>query len=368
MVKPVERPCLQRENSLLPATHQPFIWLLFLLGLPHLAGAILFYSTGDPAHNTTAPTGALTNSGWQFQGTWGAYLGTPLASKYFITAAHVGGSVGDQFSFRGVNYTTTAMFDDPNSDLRLWRICGTFPEYALPYSRSNEKSKPVVVFGRGTQRGAEVLVSDGLSTTLKGWMWGAADGVQRWGTNLVTAIVQGNLLNCSFDVSGGADEAHLSVGDSGGGVFMRDGTVWKLAGLNLGVDGPYNTSTNGSGFFAAIFDEGGLYTLVSTNWVLTPDLPVDVPGGFYATRISTSMSWIDGVLQGPANDPPPSLLSASSLHGPYVDTPGAVVDPNAKSVTVPAPPDSRFYRLKACDLLRITGISVAGPSLVLNYE
>src|SRR3954447_4709181 len=91
------------------------------------SSAVILKGTGDPECNTTAPTGALTNSGWQYQGTWGAFLGTPVAPKYFITAAHVGGSIGDQFSFRGVNYATTALFDDPNSDLRLWRICGTFP-------------------------------------------------------------------------------------------------------------------------------------------------------------------------------------------------------------------------------------------------
>src|SRR6266852_1865597 len=72
-----------------------------LLAWPRLAVAVLFYSTADPAHNTTAPTGVLTNSGWQYQGLWGAYLGTPIAPKYFITAAHVGGSVGDRFRFRG---------------------------------------------------------------------------------------------------------------------------------------------------------------------------------------------------------------------------------------------------------------------------
>src|SRR4051812_10426450 len=100
------------------------IWMIFWLGLPRPASSILFYSTGDPTHNTTAPTGSLTNSGWQYQGTWGPYLGTPVAPKYFITASHVGGAVGDRFQFRGLEYTTTSMFDDPSSDLRLWSICG----------------------------------------------------------------------------------------------------------------------------------------------------------------------------------------------------------------------------------------------------
>src|SRR2546423_6641044 len=75
---------------------QKFI-LIWLLLAPSVGSGIIFYSTGDPAHNTTAPVGAITNSGWQYEGLWGAYLGTPIAPKYFITATHIGGAVGQPF-------------------------------------------------------------------------------------------------------------------------------------------------------------------------------------------------------------------------------------------------------------------------------
>src|SRR5439155_11197840 len=65
-----------------------------LLGLPAASKAVIVFGTGDPAHNTTAPTGALIDSGWQYQGAWGVYLGTPISSNFFITGAHVGGRVG----------------------------------------------------------------------------------------------------------------------------------------------------------------------------------------------------------------------------------------------------------------------------------
>src|SRR5690242_732658 len=123
------------------------------------ANAVLFYSTGDPNHNTTAPSGSLTNSGWQFEGIWGSFLGTPIAPKYFLTAEHIGGSVGDIFTFNGVQYTTTAVYDDPSSDLRIWRVCGTFPTFAQIYTNSDEQGKGLVVIGRGTQRGGEVTTS-----------------------------------------------------------------------------------------------------------------------------------------------------------------------------------------------------------------
>lgn len=357
-------------------------WLLclaLLLAAPRFATAILFYSTGDPAHNTTAPTGALTNSGWQFQGTWGVFLGTPIAPKYFITAGHVGGAAGDRFNFRGVDYTTTTYFDDPDSDLRIWRICGTFPEFAPLYTLSNEVSRAVAVFGRGTQRGGEVLVTN-HTVRLKGWFWGEWDTVQRWGTNLVASIANldatlpagaepvGDLLKCDFDASGGAEEADLSVGDSGGGLFIKDSGVWKLAGINYGVDGPYNYSMTGSGFLAAIFDKGGLYTETPAGWVLNPDLPGNSPDGFYATRIAAHQDWIQGVLQTAIVDAPPVLQSADIVTGPYTDTAGAVVDTSTKTITAPAPSGNQFYRLRACDLLRITSITRNGTSVILHYQ
>src|SRR5580765_463989 len=88
-----------------------FVFLLFIALTP--AHAVLFDSTGDPTFNTTAPGGALAGGGWQFQGDWLGFLGTPVASNYFITAAHLGGSVGDIFTFDGVPYTTTDMFNSP---------------------------------------------------------------------------------------------------------------------------------------------------------------------------------------------------------------------------------------------------------------
>jgi hypothetical protein len=239
--------------------------------------------------------------------------------------------------------------------------------------------------GRGTQRGPAVVATNGLFTSEKGWQWGPADAVQRWGVNVISAIVNGDsviplpggttsgtvgdLLKCSFDASGGGDEAHLSVGDSSGGLFIQDGGIWKLAGINYAVDGPYNTSSTGPGFNAAIYDEGGLYKGGPGNWSLTPDLPLDLPGGFYATRVSAHVTWINSVLQAsPPADPPPVVLSATNVTGPFLATPDAVVDANARTVTLPKPSSSRYYRLQGCSQLRILTIRIIGATLVMTYE
>jgi hypothetical protein len=358
--------------------------LTVLLASAGAASAVILHSTGDPARNTTPPTGALTNSGWQYQGQWGAYLGTPISPKHFLAAGHVGGAVGDPFIFRGVTYITTAMADDPNSDLRIWRICGEFPDFAPVYDGLSELGQTLVVFGRGTQRGGPVVVSDLFGPTTKGWFWGPADGVQRWGANVVSAIINGDnivpltgtlggsvgdMLQATFDANGLAEEAHLSVGDSSGGVFIQDGGVWKLAGINYGVEALFNTNNLGAGFLAAVPDKGGLYSGGQGNWQQMPDLPADVPSALYATRVASNLGWIRSVLQAPPPaDPPPRLESSSAVSGPYAADGSEIVDAGARTFTMARPAQTRFFRLNGCGANRITSISIEGSNLVLRYE
>src|SRR6266540_4059129 len=147
----VARSCVSRSRPFRPAFLFASIWLTAIS-----ANAILFYSNGDPNYNTTAPGGNLADSGWQFEGIWGGFLGTPIAPKYFITARHVPGNVGDPYFFQGVAYWVTAVHEDPDSDLRICRICGAFPVSAPLYTNTNEVANSLLVIGRGTQRGAPV--------------------------------------------------------------------------------------------------------------------------------------------------------------------------------------------------------------------
>ena len=261
--------------------------------------AVILYGTGDPTANTSAPTGTLANSGWQYEGQFGGFLGTAIAANYFITAKHIGGSIGQSFVLNNVVYTTTAVFPDPSSDLQIWQISGTFPAYADLYSGNTgtEVNLNLIVFGRGTERGSAVNV--GSDSHLGGWLWGSSDGVERWGTNVVGSIqtdpTYGKLLRAPFDSTGGQNEGHLSVGDSGGAVFVFNGNTnqWELAGINLAVDGPFSTSSSGaSPFDAAMFDTTGLFVEDDQgNWVTAPN-----PSAFYATEIAAREGFINSVV------------------------------------------------------------------------
>ncbi|MGO9245357.1 MAG: hypothetical protein ACLQDC_11395, partial [Verrucomicrobiia bacterium] len=103
-------------------------WLgvLLVLAVVPCVQAVILEGTGDPSYNTNAPTGSLTNSGWQYEGQWnndnGPFLGTPIAPTFFLTAQHVSGSSIEPFVYNGVTYTTVTNFDDPSTDLRIWQV------------------------------------------------------------------------------------------------------------------------------------------------------------------------------------------------------------------------------------------------------
>ena len=289
--------------------------------------AVILLGTGDPEVNTTAPAGALAGSGWQYQGAFGVFLGTAIAPRYFLTAKHVW---GDSFIYNGTTHTLQQRFADPYSDLSIWQVPGTLAPTAPLYSGLDETGRPLVVFGRGHQRGGAVFKNG----QLRGWTWGGGDARQRWGENVVSSIVNGGVQNqfvyATFDSAGSPNEAHLAAGDSGGAVFINEGGVWKVAGISYAVDGPFFTDAAGNGGFdGAIFDARDFYYRESDNPPIYSLItgPGPVPSGFYASRVSTKRAWIYSVID-PAGDIDGNGVSnlldyARSLNEPEPAGPGA---------------------------------------------
>ncbi len=279
------------------ASHSIAILLasLFFTGLP--AVAVNFLDSADPAHNTSTPG---DNSGWQFQGKFQVYLGVPISPYHFITAAHIGGAVGDILDFHGESYTTIAAHPVAGTDLMIWEVdhVNPFPTYAALSSGAADIGAVATVIGRGKPRGAEVF----LGTDLKGWNSGTSDGVQRWGRNIIkgeTNDVLGKLLYGDFDNPGIPDECHLSVGDSGGGLWVLEDGLWRLAGINYAVDGPFRLPPAGAEMRdASLFDAGGLEYKDSGAWILLTDNVMNNPVTFYCSRISAYQSEIRAIIGG----------------------------------------------------------------------
>jgi hypothetical protein len=285
---------------------------------PAAARAVIFASTGDPSYNTTAPSGALANSGWQYEFNWSGFLATPVDPHHFLAAAHIGGDVGNQFTLNGTTYTTVPFADNSSykdfGDLRLFQVDKPFYSYAPLYDANtdgSETNRAAVVIGRGRQRGGAVVVN----SVTKGWTWGALDGVRRWGENVVTGIADfknagdNKLLQFNFDDGGagysGANEATLAEGDSSGGTFINVNGQWKLAGINYAVTGPYayTSDPNESPFMAALTDQGGLYDRSGDEQgqppAYIPDTGADKPSAFFASRVSASLAGIRAYLSLP---------------------------------------------------------------------
>ena len=262
--------------------------------------AIIFEATSNTAFNTTAPTGALTNSGWQYEGLWeGNFLATPIAPNFFLAAIHVGGSPGDIFQLNGFSYHAVTNWDCPNSDLRVWQVAETFPSYAPLFTGTNEVTQTFVVFGRGTQRGDSVTVG----SRLKGCKWGIAYGSERWGENIASTVYTdpslGQFLVAFFDRTGITNECTLSSGDSSGGAFIQSGSTWELAGVNYSATGFYSLDgTTNTQFYGALVDQGGLYTSDGPGypWTFITNQVDDIPGYFFVSRVSAHAAWINSVI------------------------------------------------------------------------
>ena len=264
----------------------------------------MFLTTADITHNTTTPG---DNSGWQYEGKFMSFLGVPIGPYFFITAKHLGGSVGTTFDLHGDVYTTIAKHESPTTDLVIWEVNHSkpFPTYAPLSSGVNDIGATMMVFGRGTRKGTDVM----LGPELRGWTWGPSDDVKRWGRNVVVNTLAGGpalgeLIYCDFNNPGIEEECHLSVGDSGGGMFVMENGLWRLAGINYAVDGDFRIPPAGAPMTAPIFDLRGFEYQISPGvWTLIAGAN-PIPSSFYASRISASLPWIEGI---------PGMVSASSL-------------------------------------------------------
>lgn len=288
---------------------------------------------GGAGRNLTPPPDPARRACWELQGQWGKYLGTPIAARWFVTAEHVGGQVGDAFVLAGQHYLAVAREALPGTDTALWRVDRAFPRWAT-LCDGDELGRELFLVGRGTARGAELAG--------KGWQWGAIDHRQSWGRNQVSGFLTskpyGALLLATFDHDAGPDESVLSTGDSGGGVFLkgRDG-LWRLAGVNHdinpgddGIDRFYSTSGRKDDLFrAALYDSRGLF--LGTPEALKPvtgDTPC--PTVMAAQRLSAYRSELAKILARPDRSYPshPPLLQTRLGRyggGALVGTVGAAV-------------------------------------------
>ncbi len=346
---------------------------LFILAASLPAHAVILFGTGDPERNTTPPTGTLAGSGWQWQTDVGT-CATAVGPHHAVTAHHLGQHPGSLLSFGGLVYPVIAASTPPNSDFTLVELAGSLPSFAPLNSDTNELGRPLIIFGRGTLRGSPVLAPDG-SGDVRGWYWAGGDGRLRWGTNVVADTdtgtpdngLFGDVLIGTFGPDASGDTGTLSTGDSGGGTFMlgEDGQ-WRLAGVNYAVEATFNTTTNGAGFSAALFNRTGFYEQDTNNvWVIDDQQAEHPETVFIVTRVSSYAAWAQGVMSQPITSRP-VLLSAPMVEGPYGEHPAYSVNATKQQITLPTPAGNRFFQLQGATNLSLPTRS--GGQLVFGYQ
>ncbi len=293
------------------------------------ARAIIVFGGDSTGRNIAAPTGSLADQGWQYEGKIGNFTGTPISSRYLLTATHI---INDASIARDANGNRLFTYSNgggtsvqyavkvaaTQNDLAVLEIVDpnqSFSLYAPVQSSQDEVGQSLLAIGRGHPRGAEVYKTQGNpSSGLVGWQPASPTALRElsWGTNVVSGTLDdssfGSLFYFDFDQGVGPNEGIAASGDSGGGVFING----KLAGIISAVDGNFSYSPNSGYFPAALFDARGFYVgSAGDHFLVDPNSPNPVPASTYATRLSTRAAFLRPFL--PVPEPGSLALTAMGL-------------------------------------------------------
>ena len=216
-----------------------------LLRLALLAACFLFGSRlgaveiSGSSYVTTKPDVPNWNSGWasadftgwdylgQVNGATGVYLG----NNWVLTAGHVGPGTftmsGTAFSYVPGTARTIVTGTDL-ADVELFQIASApaLPALTLAGNSQQLTGNQVVMTGFGGGHG------------------------KTWGANTITydtlpvgvVVVSTTFNSIDFETEyGGANQAEVILGDSGGGDFLYAGGTWQLAGINEANDDNLNS-------------------------------------------------------------------------------------------------------------------------------
>lgn len=241
-----------------------FSLILFVLLMATFASAIV---VDDYSVATSAPTNELSgdwNLNWDYVYNHPDGSCVAVGEYWILTAAHVADYGGSgTLNIGGVNYFQQeiiyhAAADDPDNaddaDLALVRYDKPFPGFYPLYSGDFPRARP-----RRDDRLSAVMVGYGVTGTVASAYYTPApyndssDGVKRWGSQKIdrtstrsstidSLAATSSGFEMDFDLGETTYEAGVASYDSGGGSFVKDDAVWKLAGINT----LYSSDPNGA--------------------------------------------------------------------------------------------------------------------------
>lgn len=249
---------------------RPLFLLLPLAASLSTAHAVVVATT---MANTSAPG---DDPGWANVGSCNSAGAIYLGNQWVLTAYHVNASAGFPVVFGSTAYTTIPATGirltnngtggmTANTDLIMFQI-NADPGLPSPVISATAPSlgDDIVMIGNGRNReatrtfwqvtmnaGADTWVETGGAHNAEGYK-GLLTQTKRWGTNDAEGVnlnvdygvgtVRGFVSLFDDDAGGRPNEAQALVGDSGGGVFHKNGAQWELSGIMLAVGTPGNPS------------------------------------------------------------------------------------------------------------------------------
>lgn len=215
---------------------------IILAGWVTSFGAYAMVDANSSSNTSAPPDGAPWDNVGLVNGASGVYIG----GGWVLTASHVGAGntvLGTtSFAWDGTSLRLTNS-DGSATDLTLFHLAAAPPLPSISLASATPAAfSQIDLIGFGHIAGS-MQTNFGVYS---GFYW-SAGGAKSWGNNKVnlggTTTINagfGNLtaFNCDFTSPGTlgpssqtSDESQVSVGDSGGGVFQKNGSIWQLAGI-----------------------------------------------------------------------------------------------------------------------------------------
>ena len=221
------------------------------------------------------------NNAWV--GYWNGSSCVAIGPSWFVSAKHVGGTVGGFVWLKGVAYQVIEVRPHPQYDVQLLRVAESLPGHHALNSAA-ALGDPVLLGGFGVTTLAP-LPSSG------GWDWNGPRQ-ETWGANVIEG--EGALLTIRFDPPSASasvpKEATFAVNDSGGGLFTiaSDGSL-ELAGIAVSV-----MNFGSAPWYTTAFS---LNTSLWRSWagpIVDPNIPMS--SGVGAPRAMLAVPGLDAAL------------------------------------------------------------------------
>jgi len=227
-----------------------FAVLCFLVGMvviPVSAIVVQDYSAAE-----AAPSASGLDLDWGYVYNYKGSSAVSVGEGWLLTAKHVADDPGTgALDLDGTDYLQQQIVYHPTADLALVRFDKAFPGFYDLYTG-------YVPANLGDTKLSVLMVGYGTTGSVDSVYWtasGSGKGIKRWGSQQIdNSNGSGNEFSMFFNQSSTTYEAGAGTGDSGGGVFYKDGATWKLAGINVAIgsniDGLNRTDAVSMPFYA----------------------------------------------------------------------------------------------------------------------